>query len=126
MKKISFFIFGLLLLSLSSLAFNGVIKGFRIDMNVCIIDDEVVKEEMPQGLTVNQIPTVSIDGNILYFYDVFSTTVPVFVVDASDNVVFSATLYPGEDKKVLPASLSGTYTLYMRVGTIMYYGNIII
>ncbi|GEM_PF-4277995 len=61
MKKISFFIFGLFLLSLSSLAFNGVIKGFRVDMNVGIIDDEVVKA---QGLTVNQIPTVSIDGNI--------------------------------------------------------------
>jgi hypothetical protein len=49
MKKISFFIFGLLLLSLSSLAFNGVVKGFRVDMNVCIIDDEVVKEEMRVG-----------------------------------------------------------------------------
>ncbi len=83
-----------------------------------IVKDHGLNGDFPRDLV--QIPTVSIDGNILYFYDVFSTTVPVFVVDASDNVVFSATLYPGEDKKVLPTSLSGTYTLYMRVGTIMY------
>jgi hypothetical protein len=89
-----------------------------------IDNDHGTGEIMPRDLV--EIPTVSIDGNILYFYDVFSTTVPVFVVDASDNVVFSATLYPGEDKKILPTSLSGTYTLYMRVGTIMYYGNLII
>jgi len=55
-----------------------------------IVKDHGLNGDFPRDLV--QIPTVSIDGNILYFYDVFSTTVPVFVVDASDNVVFSATL----------------------------------
>ena len=111
--------FGILFFAISTFAaWSGAIVGTRINFLVSYNHDEEIKSEMPRDLV--EIPTVSIDGNILYFYDVFSTTVPVFVVDASDNVVFSATLYPGEDKKVLPTSLSGTYTLYMRVGTIMY------
>ena len=111
-------------LSIESAGLFESIKGIRVSLSVMIDNDHGTGEIMPRDLV--EIPTVSIDGNILYFYDVFSTTVPVFVVDASDNVVFSATLYPGEDKKILPTSLSGTYTLYMRVGTIMYYGNLII
>ena len=101
---------------------TGNIRGSRVTLHVAWEDGEGLGTNVPQSLV--EVPTVSIDGNILYFYDVFSTTVPVFVVDASNNVVFSATLYSGEDKKVLPTSLSGTYTLYMRVGTIMYYGII--
>ena len=120
MKKQVFLFLSVLLMSFTSTDFGGKIQGFQVQMS--IVKDHGLNGDFPRDLV--QIPTVSIDGNILYFYDVFSTTVPVFVVDASDNVVFSATLYPGEDKKVLPTSLSGTYTLYMRVGTIMYYGFI--
>ena len=120
MKKI--LITYVLLMLITSVSFadgwNANLKGTRVSLQVYWKDHSIGMGDFPRDLV--QIPTVSIDGNILYFYDVFSTTVPVFVVDASDNVVFSATLYPGEDKKVLPASLSGTYTLYMRVGTIMY------
>ena len=66
---------------------------------------------------------VSIDGRTLYFYDVFSSTVPVVIVDSNDEVVFSDYLYCGADKIMLPASLTGTFTVYMRVGTILYYGT---
>ena len=31
--------------------------------------------------------------------------------------------YSGEDKKILPDTLSGTYTLYMHVGTTTYSWN---
>ena len=98
------------------------IRGERITMSVRIIDDEVVLGDMPQSPAPTQIPTVSIDGRTLYFYDVFSSTVPVVIVDSNDEVVFSDYLYCGADKIMLPASLTGTFTVYMRVGTILYYG----
>ncbi len=118
MNKRILFICSILLLTMQMNAdYLPTLRGVRVSLNVYYKDPELAGN-MPQSLV--QIPTVSIENGILYFYDDFSTTVPVFVVDASNNVVFSATLYSGEDKKVLPASLSGTYTLYMRVGTIMY------
>ena len=38
-------------------------------------------------------------------------------------MINSDATYSGEDKKILPATLSGSYTLYMRVGTTTYYGT---
>ena len=39
-------------------------------------------------------------------------------------MINSDATYSGEDKKILPDSLlSGTYTLYMHVGTTTYFGT---
>ena len=123
MKKHLLILF-ILLLSIPTYSNRGfAIRGERITMSVRIIDDEVVLGDMPQSPAPTQIPTVSIDGRTLYFYDVFSSTVPVVIVDSNDEVVFSDYLYCGADKIMLPASLTGTFTVYMRVGTILYYGN---
>lgn len=120
-KKLLLF-FGLIVVSLSAYAYSEIVlRGERVQLSVYYEDPELTGN-MPQNLV--QIPTVSIEGDCLYFYDVFSVTVPLVVVDSNNNVVFSAYLYSGEDKKLLPDSLiSGTYTLYMRVGTTTYYGT---
>ena len=126
MKKKILLLF-LLLLSASTYAeWQGIIIGTRISMYVSFNHDEAIKGNMPQSPAPTQIPTVSIDGRTLYFYDVFSSTVPVVIVDSNDEVVFSDYLYCGADKIMLPASLTGTFTVYMRVGTILYYGNFIV
>ena len=105
----------------SANVFDRDIKGVRISLSVMIDFDHGIGENMPQD--VIQPPTVSIDGRTLYFYDVFSSTVPVVIVDSNDEVVFSDYLYCGADKIMLPASLTGTFTVYMRVGTILYCGS---
>ncbi len=97
------------------------LKGTRINLQVYWKDHSIGQNDFPQELV--QIPTVSIDGRTLYFYDVFSSTVPVVIVDSNDEVVFSDYLYCGADKIMLPASLTGTFTVYMRVGTILYCGS---
>ena len=101
----------------------GGIRGIRITLQVAWEDGEDLGTDVPQSPAPTQIPTVSIDGRTLYFYDVFSSTVPVVIVDSNDEVVFSDYLYCGADKIMLPASLTGTFTVYMRVGTILYYGT---
>ena len=120
MKKL-LIIFCLTLVSLANVANPNQIKGMRITMSVMGPIGHGAGENMPQD--VIQPPTVSIDGRTLYFYDVFSSTVPVVIVDSNDEVVFSDYLYCGADKIMLPASLTGTFTVYMRVGTILYYGT---
>ena len=72
MKKKILLLF-LLLLSASTYAeWQGIIIGTRISMYVSFNHDEAIKGNMPQSPAPTQIPTVSIDGRTLYFYDVFS------------------------------------------------------
>ena len=124
MRKTAIIItFALSLLFLTSSQSYLAIKGVKITMNVYGADVHDLEGNMPQSPAPTQIPTVSIDGRTLYFYDVFSSTVPVVIVDSNDEVVFSDYLYCGADKIMLPASLTGTFTVYMRVGTILYYGS---
>ena len=97
-------------------------KSQKISFSVAIVDPHTDAGELrPRSLTM--MPEVWFGGNALYFFDVFSSTVPVVIVDSNDEVVFSDYLYCGADKIMLPASLTGTFTVYMRVGTILYYGT---
>ena len=121
MKKNVFFLTLTLFLMSFTLPGNTPIRGSLVVMQVAGSDRDGLDVQGPRGII--EPPTVSIDGRTLYFYDVFSSTVPVVIVDSNDEVVFSDYLYCGADKIMLPASLTGTFTVYMRVGTILYYGN---
>ena len=72
----------------------------------------------------DNIPTVSLDNYTLYFADTFSEVVAIELKDASGTVVYSTNLPIGSQTLVLPATLSGTYNIYIYVGGLCYYGQI--
>ena len=58
--------------------------------------------------------------------ETFSEVVAIELKDASGTVVYSTNLPIGTQTLVLPATLSGTYTIYIYVGGLCYYGQIIL
>lgn len=54
----------------------------------------------------------------------FEDIVPVELMAADGETVYTDCLYPGETTLTLPESLSGSYTLCLGIGSLCYIGNV--
>ena len=75
------------------------------------------------------IPTVTIDGNILRFYNQFENgiSVKLAVNDGNINnptVLCTCTKEPEENQVIIPDTFSGNYTIYIEVDENTYYGEV--
>lgn len=98
-------------------------KPVKLEINIPI-------NEQPQR-NLFLVPFVTIEGRTLRFYDNFNTDVHISVAlndGNADNptVVYSGAKTPEESQHLLPASLSGTYTIYITIDNTLYYGEITI
>ena len=119
----------LLLLCLLGLMQNVSAAGVRsgdpgdpIVLNLIGIEDDMGLGGIPKS--PDNTPTVSLNDHTLYFADAFSEVVAIELKDASGAVVYSTNLPVGTQTLVLPATLSGTYTICIYVGGLCYYGLI--
>ena len=86
--------------------------------------DPIGPNGIPRPKNPQNVPQVWIDYYTLFFGDTFSEMVPIVLTDVSGIVVYSTNLPVGTQTLVLPATLSGTYTIYIYVGGLCYYGQI--
>ena len=75
------------------------------------------------------IPTVTIDGDTIYFYDDFEEDVTISIVESDpvtneESLVYSTALSSEQSEIELPQFLSGSYIIYVEVGSTLYYGYI--
>ena len=101
---------------------DPILGGTPIPLSLVGNDDEDLYSEVHRDSV--DVPTVSLDDHTLYFADAFSEVVAIELKDASGAVVYSTNLPIGTQTLVLPATLSGTYTIYIYVGGLCYYGQI--
>ena len=126
LKLLRLFILGaVMLFAIATYAGNketwGGIPGGPIPLSI-LNDDHGLEIGTPKS--PNDVPTVSLDDHTLYFADTFSEVVAIELKDASGTVVYSTNLPIGTQTLVLPVTLSGTYTIYIYVGGLCYYGLI--
>ena len=75
------------------------------------------------------IPTVTIDGDTIYFYDDFEEDVTISILESDpvtneESLVYSTALSSEQSEIELPQFLSGSYIIYVEVGSTLYYGYI--
>ena len=115
-----------LLLTAGSLTLAAQSPGPQvIPLTVGYVDPSQGMDNPSQKSPASEL-TVSLDDYTLYFADAFSEVVAIELKDASGAVVYSTNLPVGTQTLVLPATLSGTYTIYIYVGGLCYYGQIIL
>ena len=97
-------------------------NGDQINLSVSIVD--------PYGGLGNghpkspvQPPYVTLDDHTLYIWSQHRG-VTLTLIDGSDNVVYQTYLFAGVQYAVLPATLSGSYTLILSDDTYLYTGVI--
>jgi hypothetical protein len=77
------------------------------------------------------IPTVTIDGNTLRFYNQFENDITVKLAVNDGNIYNPTVLYtyakaPEENQVIIPDTFSGNYTIYIEVDENTYYGEVTI
>lgn len=77
------------------------------------------------------IPTVTIDGNTLRFYNQFENDITVKLAVNDGNINNPTILYtyakaPEENQVIIPDTFSGNYTIYIEVDENTYYGEVTI
>ena len=77
------------------------------------------------------IPTVTIDGRILRFYNQFENDITVKLAVNDGNINNPTVLYtyakaPEENQVIIPDTFSGNYTIYIEVDENTYYGEVTI
>ena len=96
--------------------------GTPVNLAVGIIDPQTPMDVKHSKSPV-QPPYVTLDGHTLYIWSQhggFTLT----LIDGSDNVVYQTYLFAGVQYDVLPATLSGTFTLILSDDTYLYTGVI--
>ena len=126
LKLLRFFALGTMMLFASSTyagnkGTGGGFPGEPIPLSI-LNDDHGLETGNPKS--PDETPVVSLDDHTLYFADAFSEVVAIELKDASDTVVYSTNLPVSTQTLVLPATLSGTYTLFLYVGGLCFYGQI--
>lgn len=88
-------------------------------------------DEPPLGThrSLQIVPLVSIDGDTIYFYDDFEEDVTISIVESDpvtneESLVYSTALSSEQSEIELPQFLSGSYIIYVEVGSTLYYGYI--
>ena len=72
-----------------------------------------------------KMPTVTIDGNTLHFYDAHPSGYNVWLEDEG-TVVYSTSVSDTEWEILLPANLTGEYTLYFEDDRFIYQCTLIL
>lgn len=94
-----------------------------------------LKEKKPNSNTIKRdillIPTVTIDGRILRFYNQFENDITVKLAVNDGNINNPTVLYtyakaPEENQVIIPDTFSGNYTIYIEVDENTYYGEVTI
>ena len=94
-----------------------------------------LKEKPPNSNTIKRdillIPTVTIDGRILRFYNQFENDITVKLAVNDGNINNPTILYtyakaPEENQVIIPNTFSGNYTIYIEVDENTYYGEVTI
>ena len=88
-------------------------------------------ENSPIKRDVFLIPTVTIDGNTLRFYNQFENDITVKLAVNDGNINNPTILYtyakaPEENQVIIPDTFSGNYTIYIEVDENTYYGEVTI
>lgn len=88
-------------------------------------------ENSPIKRDVFLIPTVTIDGRILRFYNQFENDITVKLAVNDGNINNPTVLYtyakaPEENQVIIPDTFSGNYTIYIEVDENTYYGEVTI
>lgn len=99
--------------------------GVRVSLTVYAVDP-TSGSNIPRPKLPASPPCVWLDSYSLIFEDIFEDAVPVELTDATGNVVYSDYLPAGTQTLSLPATLSGTYTLYIYMGNYIFAGQIIL
>ena len=94
-----------------------------------------LKIKKPNGTPIKRdillIPTVTIDGNILRFYNQFENGITIKLATNDGNINNPTVLYiyakaPEENQVIIPDTFSGNYTIYIEVDENTYYGEVTI
>ncbi len=105
MKKL-FFILSLMLVSFNAFAGDVQIVGDNLTLTYVAPETDPFK---PNGRDPVNIPTVTIDGYTLYFWD--ATDFTISIMDDDEQVVYTTFVPANQTSVVLPTTLSGTYTI---------------
>lgn len=122
MKKAVFMLF----LSLSSL--RGIAQipsgfpGTHIALHVAADNPSKASIRFPR--VPQRMPQVFLSGYVLYFEN-FASPCALTVQDA-ETTVFVTELMPDNTSCELPTSLSGAYTLVLKLGSVEYRGEIVL
>lgn len=118
MKKL-FFIFSLMLVSFNAFAGDAQILGDNLPLTYVapIIDP---RDDYGRGPV--DIPTVTIDGYTLYFWDAADFTISI--VDDEEQVVYTTFVPADQTSVALPTTLSGSYTIEVIRGSQTFVGVI--
>lgn len=92
---------------------------------------KAVKEDEEIKRNILLIPTVTIDGNTLRFYNQFENDITVKLAVNDGNINNPTVLYtyakaPEENQVIIPDTFSGNYTIYIEVDENTYYGEVTI
>lgn len=92
---------------------------------------KAVKENEEIKRNILLIPTVTIDGRILRFYNQFENDITVKLAVNDGNINNPTVLYtyakaPEENQVIIPDTFSGNYTIYIEVDENTYYGEVTI
>ena len=92
---------------------------------------KAVKEDEEIKRNILLIPTVTIDGNTLRFYNQFENDITVKLAVNDGNINNPTILYtyakaPEENQVIIPDTFSGNYTIYIEVDENTYYGEVTI
>ena len=67
-----------------------------------------------------KMPTVTIDGNTIHFYDAHPSGYDVWLEDSDGNTVYTTFVSSSDDEMQLPSTLSGTYIMYIEDDNFIY------
>lgn len=97
--------------------------GVRVFLSVRILDPQSAGTVIPRGPACR--PTMWLSNHWLLFGD-FGEECTLEVLTADGDVCYSAFLMPGDTSCELPVSLSGDYTIVLRMENVEYWGEIIL
>jgi len=109
--------------SMSTLAVYGQVptQGTQVQLQLTWEDPSGINNKPPKSPV--QPPYVTLDDHTLYIWSQHSGFT-LTLIDDNDTVVYQNYLFAGVQYDVLPATLSGTFTLILSDDTYMYTGTI--
>lgn len=96
---------------------------FRVPLSVRILDPKSLGSTTPRCPA--QTPIIWMSGHTLQFGD-FGQECTLEIFAADGYVCYSTVILPGDTSCELPPSLSGTYTIVLKMENVEYWGEIII
>ena len=124
MKKLLLIVCAILSLHVNAADSASMLPDFchPISMRVSIIKEGSLGNPIPRSPI--QAPEVGYYDHTLYFAQEYEDDLVVTLEDEDEVAVYSTYLYAGQTQLSLPASFSGSYTLYIYKGSFAFIGEI--